>query len=76
MDQKYDIPRFCAPVDFGGWHLTVDGETTLCGNHKVKGHHLSGEFKINNPNKDCPECYRVYRTNQSRKVEFGDEGRY
>lgn len=54
--------RFCAPIDFGLWHLTADRETTLCGAYTVKGHHISGKFRLFKPHRDCTKCYRIYRT--------------
>jgi len=58
--------RFCAPIDFGLWHLTTDGETTLCGEYDVEGHHISGKFNVNKPRRDCTKCYRLYRTRQTK----------
>lgn len=54
--------KYCAPIDFGDWHLTTDGETTLCGAHTVEGHHISGSFDLFAPHRDCTKCYRIYRT--------------
>lgn len=52
--------RYCAPRDFGGWHITIDGETTLCGEHSVEGHHTSGTVSASDPDydpkRDCPKC--------------------
>lgn len=54
--------KFCAPVDFGVWHLTVDEEMTLCEAYEVGSHHISGTFDVFKPQSDCTECYRIYRT--------------
>lgn len=61
-DEEHPIPKFCAPIDFGAWHLTVDGETTLCNSYSVESHHISGEFDLFDPRTDCTKCYRIYRT--------------
>lgn len=53
-------PRFCAPNDFGGWHITTDGNETLCG-IEVEGHHLSGTVGDEYDNtRDCPECREMF----------------
>lgn len=53
--------RFCAPIDFGDWHITVDGEETLCGEYSVESHHTSGTVGNDYDNvRDCPECRRIH----------------
>lgn len=53
---------FCAPKDFGGWHITIDEEEVLCGAYSVEGHHISGA--VGNieydPERDCEECRKEF----------------
>lgn len=64
MPEPYppDEPRYCAPVDFGDWHITVDGETTLCKAYTVAGHHISGRVagSHHDPARDCCRCMAIY----------------
>lgn len=52
--------RYCAPIDFGDWHITIDGEETLCGRHSVEQHHISGTLDDYDNVRDCPECRQKY----------------
>lgn len=51
-----DEPRYCAPIDFGAWHITVDGKTTACGQYSVEQHHISGTLDEYQPDTDCRAC--------------------
>lgn len=51
---------YCAPTDFGRWHITTDADVTLCG-VPIKSHHLSGNVDEEyDPEKDCARCRGVY----------------
>lgn len=58
---KMEEAKFCAPMDFGDWHITVDGEETLCGKYSVESHHISGSVGNDYDNtRDCPKCRQIY----------------
>ena len=52
---------YCAPTDFGLWHITTDENETLCG-LPVQSHHLSGNVGYGgyDPERDCAQCRGVY----------------